>query len=202
MSKEEKIKILSIEPIKSLDYIKGYKILYLTKSGKPSTWELASRGSLARLENEIYRGKRYTDGAMIFAVDAEKEKVVLLKEFRVSAGRYVYSLPAGLMDPGESIEETAVREFKEETGMAFKPVYTDRSRYVSVGLVNECVNIVYGYYEGEPSRVFLSDQEDATAFVVDRNQAKKLLDHEEVTARTAYLIQHFFKLNPFLDGQA
>ena len=36
----------------------------------------------------------------------------------------IYELPAGLIDPGESIKETAIREMKE-TGLTFTPAEFD-----------------------------------------------------------------------------
>lgn len=198
---KQKIKIKSVERVNELKYLHGFKISYETKSGKHAEWELASRQGIDRLKREIFEGEKYTDGAMIFATDPTHTKVVLLKEYRVSAGRYIHTLPAGLCDLGESIEQTAIREFKEETGLDFTPMHVDASRYVSVGLANERVNIVFGYYEGEPSTCYLSDEEDAEALLVDREMAVQLFESEEVTARTAYLLQYFFKLNPFFEKE-
>lgn len=192
-----KLKIISVKPTERLKYLHSFEIEYTTKTGRNAKWELASRSGLERLEKEIFEHERFTDGAMIFATNQEKTQMVLLKEFRVTAGRYVYTLPAGLIDPDETIEMAAIREFKEETGMDFSPQFIDRSRYVSVGIINECINIVYGYFSGVPSSEFLSDEEDAQAILVDADMAAVLLREEEVTARTAYLIQHFFDINPF-----
>ncbi|MDW7662831.1 MAG: NUDIX hydrolase, partial [Bacillota bacterium] len=160
---DNKLKIISVKPTERLKYLHSFEIEYSTKTGRTAKWELASRSGLERLEKEIFKHERFTDGAMIFATNREKTQMVLLKEFRVTAGRYVYTIPAGLIDPDESIEMAAIREFKEETGMDFSPQYVDRSRYVSVGIVNECINIVYGYFSGEPSSEFLTDEEDAQA---------------------------------------
>jgi len=194
---DNKLKIISVKPTERLKYLHSFEIEYSTKTGRTAKWELASRSGLERLEKEIFKHERFTDGAMIFATNLEKTQMVLLKEFRVTAGRYVYTIPAGLIDPDESIEMAAIREFKEETGMDFSPQYVDRSRYVSVGIVNECINIVYGYFSGEPSSEFLTDEEDAQAIIIDAEMAEILLREEEVTARTAYLMQHFFDINPF-----
>lgn len=196
-NQKNKLKIISVKPVEKLKYLHSFEIEYHTKSGKAAKWELVSRSGLERLEKEIFEHKHYTDGAMIFATNREKSHIVLLKEFRVTAGRYVYTLPAGLIDADESIEMAAIREFKEETGMEFTPVYVDKSRYVSIGIVNECINIVYGFYSGEPSCAFLTDGEDAEAVIVDAKKAEHLLREEEVTARTAYIVENFFKLNPF-----
>ena len=47
----------------------------------------------------------------------EEDKLVIIREYRVPLDDYVYSLPAGLIDPGEDIEVCAKRELKEETGL-------------------------------------------------------------------------------------
>jgi len=43
-------------------------------------------------------------------------EVLLEKQFRPPAGKVVIEFPAGLVDPGETVEECAVRELREETG--------------------------------------------------------------------------------------
>ncbi len=145
------------------------------------------------LEDEILNGASYTDGAMIFATDEMKEKVVILKEFRVSAGKYMYMFPAGLIEEGEDIKEAGAREFKEETGLDLEPLYVEKERYVSVGIINEKVNIVYGVFSGIPSSVHQDDNEDAEILIIDKSDASRILEKEEVSIRTAMLLQNFFK---------
>lgn len=43
-------------------------------------------------------------------------EVLLEKQFRPPAGKVVVEFPAGLVDKGETVEECAVRELREETG--------------------------------------------------------------------------------------
>jgi ADP-ribose pyrophosphatase len=55
----------------------------------------------------------------------EPPRLVLIREFRVPVGDYVIGLPAGLLEPGEAVEETVRREVREETGLevvAFKRI--------------------------------------------------------------------------------
>lgn len=52
----------------------------------------------------------------------EEAKLVLAYEFRYPAGRYLLSVPAGLIDPEDRdgdnpIQATAIREIREETGL-------------------------------------------------------------------------------------
>lgn len=194
-----KIKVTNISQVERFNYLKSFRIDYINKVGVPKVWEVVSRQGLSRLESEINEGAVYSDGAMIFATDSKHEQVVLLKEFRVSAGHYVYMLPAGLSDENESVEITSIREFKEETGMDFQFVSKAPPRFASVGIINERVEIAFGYYSGEPSSGFQSDDEDAEVLIVNREMAKRILEEEDVPIRTALLLENFFGLNPFIN---
>lgn len=191
------IEVTRIRSIDKLKYLKAYAIDYKTKSGREAVWEIASRGSEDRLKQEIFKGEVYTDGAVIFASNKERSHVVLLKEFRVSSGHYLYMLPAGLSEENEAIEAAAVREFKEETGLELEVSYADKPRYVSVGIVNERVTVVYGYYSGKISVRNLTDEEDADVLLVDREKAKEIIATQDVCLRTTLLLQSFFGLSPF-----
>jgi len=193
------MKVKKIEKIKELNYLHSYRIHYKTKNDKDGIWELVSRGDKSRLEDELHDNKSYTDGTMVFATSKDKRLVVVLKEYRVSAGRYVYMLPAGLIDPNEDVKTAAIREFKEETGMTFYPEYVEKERYTSVGIINEKVNIVYGTYSGQPSKAFQEEHEDAEIFLIDKNEANRILEEEEVSIRTAMLLQQFYQLHPYFN---
>ena len=52
----------------------------------------------------------------------ETPHIVLQKQWRAPADAVVIEIPAGLMDPGESAEECAIRELKEETGYVGKVI--------------------------------------------------------------------------------
>lgn len=43
-------------------------------------------------------------------------ELVLLKQYRPALDKVVIEIPGGLIDPGETAEQCAVRELKEETG--------------------------------------------------------------------------------------
>ncbi|MCD6435412.1 MAG: NUDIX hydrolase [Clostridiales bacterium] len=192
----KRLNIIDVKKKNKLEYLKSYEISYKNSKEKLCKWELVSRAGIDRLKSEMFDGKSYSDGTMICAMDKEKEHVVLIREFRVSAGKYLYTMPAGIMDEGEDIIETAKREFYEETGLTLMPITFDIERYTSVGLSNEKATIVYGYYKGIPSKDNLEDDEDIEVVIADRMIAKKILKEEEVTIRTALILQHIFDLAP------
>ena len=51
-------------------------------------------------------------------------EVVLQKQYRPPLDKIVIEIPAGLVDEGESAEQAAVRELKEETGYVGKVLET------------------------------------------------------------------------------
>lgn len=86
------------------------KTTYTDPLSKTRTWEHAERPT--RPANSDI------DGVGILAI-LEKEsgpEVLLQKQFRPPLGKVVIEVPAGLIDEGETAEEAAVRELKEETG--------------------------------------------------------------------------------------
>jgi len=86
------------------------KIEYQDPSGKKRVWEMCHRTSR----------KGDCDAVAIFTIlSATKDKpreTLLVSQFRPPVGKLTFEFPAGLIDEGETAEQAAVRELKEETG--------------------------------------------------------------------------------------
>ncbi len=194
MQDKSKVKILDVSKIDGLKYLKSFLINYQDKTGNNKKWEMVSRGNYERLLDEQNNKTEYIDGMSIFAHNPEKTKVILIKEFRIIPAKYVYSLPSGVSDAGESKEQTATREFKEETGLDVEIYKYTKPRFTSVGLTNEKVATAYGIYSGTISNKYLTSEEDITAFEVDRETAINLMNNEEITERTYVMLKLFFNI--------
>lgn len=83
---------------------------------------------------------RHPGSAVMMAVD-ERERVLLVKQFRLPAEQDLWELPAGRLDPGESAIEAAKRELREETGYAAKQWKELVSFWASPGYVQEKMTI-------------------------------------------------------------
>lgn len=57
------------------------------------------------------------DGVMVIALTPQGE-LVMVEQWRHPLQRVTLELPSGIIDPGETPEEAAVRELREETGYA------------------------------------------------------------------------------------
>jgi len=65
------------------------------------------------LELEVVR---HPGGAAVVALD-DADRVCLLRQYRHAAGGWLWELPAGKIDPGETPKTTARRELAEEAGL-------------------------------------------------------------------------------------
>lgn len=57
-------------------------------------------------------------GAVVLVPIDEDGRILLVKQYRHPTGKHLLELPAGTLDKSESPEECAVRECREEVGMA------------------------------------------------------------------------------------
>jgi ADP-ribose pyrophosphatase len=83
---------------------------------------------------------RHPGSAVMMAVD-EKERILLVKQFRLPAEKDLWELPAGRLDPGETALQAAKRELREETGYQAKKWVKLISYWASPGYVAEKMNV-------------------------------------------------------------
>ena len=94
---------------------------------------------------------RHAGSAVMMAVD-ERKRVLLVRQYRLPAGDYLWELPAGRLDPGEKPLQAARRELVEETGYRAKKWDKLASFFVSPGYVAERMTIFLasGLTPGQP----------------------------------------------------
>jgi len=85
--------------------------------------------------------KKYTGKTSTAIIPYPQEKILLIKRNTKPFVGY-WALPGGRMDPGETIEQTIVREVKEETGLDVAVVRVI-GEYVEKGIKDD---IEYEYY--------------------------------------------------------
>jgi ADP-ribose pyrophosphatase len=94
---------------------------------------------------------RHMGSAVMMAVD-EKKRILLVRQFRLPAGKSIWELPAGRLDAGEKPLEGARRELMEETGYKARTWKKLAAFWPSPGFVDEKMTIFLatGLTKGEP----------------------------------------------------
>ena len=82
----------------------------------------------------------HNGSAVMMAVD-EKKRILLVRQYRLPANKFIWELPAGRIDPGENALQAARRELKEETGYRARTWKKMVSFYPSPGYVEEKMTI-------------------------------------------------------------
>ncbi len=83
---------------------------------------------------------RHGGSAVMMAVD-ERKRILLVRQYRLPAARYLWELPAGTLDPGEKPLQTARRELIEETGYRARTWRKLDSFFVSPGYSAERMTV-------------------------------------------------------------
>jgi ADP-ribose pyrophosphatase len=84
----------------------------------------------------------------------EDPQVLLIRQYRYAAGEYIYEVPAGTLDDGESPDECARRELREETGCTAERVEHMYTIYTTPGFTDERIHLymAVGLTRGEAGR--------------------------------------------------
>lgn len=145
-----KSQITSVMPLEQGKWIQLRKISYNDPKGKQREWEMAVRTTRTETTG--------LDAVSIMAMIKKKNTVpllVLTKQFRPPCNKVVIELPAGLIDPSESVESTAERELLEETGYIGKVLrlsHTKMPLFSDPGLTNANMALVTMEIDGEDIR--------------------------------------------------
>jgi ADP-ribose pyrophosphatase len=88
---------------------------------------------------------RHNGSVIILAADTAKSKkdpwIVMERQYRHAAGRFLWELPAGRLDPGEEALAGAQRELEEETGYRARKWKPLVEYYASPGFLGESMKV-------------------------------------------------------------
>lgn len=130
----------------------------------PAAWELLRRGR----------------AVAVIPYDPVRDTVVLIEQFRLPAlaaglGPWLIEVAAGLADGAETDEEVAIRETREETGLAVTALARAGRFMLSPGIADETITVFAGRVDapvGESGLAGLADEhEDIRVFTVPADEA-------------------------------
>lgn len=140
----------------SSGWINKYVLTYELPDGTHYEYESASRKKLDDYRRSLEgraAGAAPTADAVCIVPQTADGTLLLIREFRYPLNSWCVSLPAGLIDAGESLEEAVARELSEETGYRLRDDIAPAVRplpqpgFSSTGLTEENVQVVFAQVE-------------------------------------------------------
>ncbi len=188
-------KINHIEKLTDNRFVNLYHMDATSVHDTPVSYFVASRAKTTETLKAV-TGQNNPDGVVIYSVYGENhDKVVLIRQYRYSIADYIYEFPAGLVEPGESYHEGAVREMYEETGLTLHPITVQegyqKPYFTTIGLTDESCATVFGYADGTISNAAEEASEEIEVVIADKDEVRRILREEKVALLCAYMLMHF-----------
>ena len=181
-----------LNKITDCKWLNLFEVFYKHKTEQEKLWLMCSRKA-----NPITDASK-SDAVMIIPIvkTAQGNRLVVIKEFRVTIWDYEYSFPAGLIDDNEDISKTVERELKEETGLdVVKINHISMPVYSSSGMSDESNHMVLIEATGTIANKASHSDEDIEVFLMDVTDIKELLASDKKIAAKAWgLFYHYAQL--------
>jgi ADP-ribose pyrophosphatase len=168
------MRILGVEKLTDEKWVNLFAARFEHK-GHHGRWVFASR------RPEVHMPEAAGDAVVIVPVLHEpgrEPRLVMIREFRVPAGGYVFGLPAGLLEKGEDVEATVRREMREETGMEVTAVKkVSPPAFSSSGLTDESAYLAFVDVRATPdTKPRLEASEDIEVLLLTLPEVSRLCD--------------------------
>lgn len=179
------MKFLGMEKVRDGRYLKNYELAYENKAGRIKKYEIVSRKELKGpqdLGNQV-------SGVSIVAFC--EDRMLLLREFRLSINRRIYNLCAGMLEENETIAECIKRELYEETGLCVKRLLALLPpSFSAVGFSDTRTYIAFVEASGDLSD-HTSENEEISARFYSRSEVRALLKTEAFSSRSQMAAFYF-----------
>lgn len=187
------MQFIRLKKIRDGKYLKNYELTYLNKAGNEKKYEMVSRNHIESTEE---LGKKVS-GVSIVAFC--RDRMLLLKEFRMSINKSIYNLCAGMLEEGETIEACIQRELYEETGLRIKQICKILPpSYSAVGISDMKTYIAFVEADGK-FEDHTSDNEMIRPEFYTKEEVRTLLETEEFSSRAQIAAYFFSEKGNFFD---
>jgi len=162
---------------------------YEDNNGKRKTWQWVTR--LGKTKSV----------AIAAIVDGRTKRIAIIEEYRIPLKQVGVELPAGLIEPGDTVLQTAEKELFQETNLELDRVLLQSPfLYNSPGLTDEQTAIVFVEAHGEVSNKNIESSEVITPKLLDVTEATTLM-HDAVSGKINLGFKAWFAVSLFANGR-
>lgn len=118
------------------------------------------------------------DNAVVIISEFE-DKILMLKQYRISVDKEIYEVPAGMIEHDESPKDAAIRELREETGYLASNIEYLTEFYSTPGFCTEKLTLFYAKdleFVGQD----LDEDENLEVILMPIDEALKLIELGEI----------------------
>ncbi|EOE6854646.1 ADP-ribose diphosphatase [Cronobacter sakazakii] len=141
--------------------------------------------------------------AVLLPFDPVRDEVVLIEQIRIAAfdtsdTPWLLELVAGMIEPGETVEEVARREAMEEAGLSVGRVKKFMSYLASPGGTSERLSLMVGEVDATTAQGIhgLADEnEDIRVHVVSREQAYQWVEEGRIDNAASVIALQWLRLH-------
>lgn len=174
------------------------EILSISSLAKTRIFEIeAVELQFSNGEHRTYERFKPSSRAAVMVLPIEDEHLFLVKEYAVGTERYELGFPKGLMDLGETPEQSAVRELKEEIGLGAKKLKHLRTLITSPSYMN---NPMYIFIAQDlyPCQLIGDEPEPLQLVKIPLSEIETLLQdpnfNEARNLTALYMLRDFFSM--------
>ena len=121
-------------------------------------------------------------GSVVLAPMPAPDRIILIRQYRYAVNAFLWELPAGSVDDGESPEQAARRECHEEIGLVPETIVRLAAMYPTPGYCDEEMVFFRLSNLEEPTEAAAMDEdEDIEAKTFELREARDMVRRGEIT---------------------
>ena len=126
---------------------------------------------------------KHGGSAVVMPID-DKNRVMLVKQYRLPTQQFMWELPAGRVDPGETVLQAAKRELQEETGCRAKKIVKLTDLWASPGFLAEKMTIYVATGLTQGKQTPMEDERIETRWFTVKELDKAIASRKITDAKT------------------
>lgn len=186
-------KLIDIKKQTNNKHLNMFEATYQNEKGTFSYFIASRRDKIEDLEIVTHAKKIDAVRFLPYYKDKNgKINVVIIKEFRFAINDYIYAVPAGLVDEGETPLEACKREAYEEIGAkVLKITLSEQESYMLAGMTDECV-VSYDCEIEPGNQNHLDGNEEIDIVTIELEKLPQFLDTHSFGLVSKFQLRAFY----------